>query len=185
LAIRGFALGPHGGGWRTTVDRACLAGKRTPNEALELCYPNPDGKRCPVHIPANLYVVRPPKNRERVQRHSANPRPSAGMIRIRFKGFIAAGYIPKRRLSSFAEHPSVNSGHYVMAELSNAARRVQRMAASEQAVSARERRLWALLRRKAWMPDQVRHDWVGARRTWIVLVMPGHDGEVALSLIHI
>jgi len=33
------------------------AGKRTPNEALELCYPDADGKRRPVHIPANLYVV--------------------------------------------------------------------------------------------------------------------------------
>ena len=33
------------------------AGKRTPNEALELCYPDADGKRRPVHIPENLYVV--------------------------------------------------------------------------------------------------------------------------------
>jgi 5-methylcytosine-specific restriction protein B len=33
------------------------AGKRTPNEALELCYPDPDGKRRPVHIPENLYVI--------------------------------------------------------------------------------------------------------------------------------
>lgn len=33
------------------------AGKRTPNEALELCYPDVDGKRRPVHIPENLYVV--------------------------------------------------------------------------------------------------------------------------------
>ena len=33
------------------------AGKRTPNEALELCYPDADGKRRPVHIPDNLYVV--------------------------------------------------------------------------------------------------------------------------------
>lgn len=32
-------------------------GKRTPNEALELCYPDADGKRRPVHIPKNLYVV--------------------------------------------------------------------------------------------------------------------------------
>ena len=32
-------------------------GKRTPNEALELCYPDADGKRRPVHIPENLYVV--------------------------------------------------------------------------------------------------------------------------------
>lgn len=33
------------------------AGKRTPNEALELCYPDPDGKRHPVYIPENLYVI--------------------------------------------------------------------------------------------------------------------------------
>jgi 5-methylcytosine-specific restriction protein B len=33
------------------------AGKRTPNEALELCYPDADGKRRPVHIPENLHVV--------------------------------------------------------------------------------------------------------------------------------
>lgn len=33
------------------------AGKRTPNEALELCYADADGKRRPVHIPENLYVV--------------------------------------------------------------------------------------------------------------------------------
>jgi 5-methylcytosine-specific restriction protein B len=33
------------------------AGKRTPSEALELCYPDPDGKRRPVHVPENLYVV--------------------------------------------------------------------------------------------------------------------------------
>lgn len=33
------------------------AGKRTPNDALELCYPDADGKRRPVHIPENLYVV--------------------------------------------------------------------------------------------------------------------------------
>ncbi|SDC44865.1 5-methylcytosine-specific restriction enzyme B [Variovorax sp. CF079] len=33
------------------------AGKRTPNEALELCYPDADGERRPVHIPENLYVV--------------------------------------------------------------------------------------------------------------------------------
>jgi 5-methylcytosine-specific restriction protein B len=33
------------------------AGKRTPSEALELCYPDADGKRRPVHIPENLYVV--------------------------------------------------------------------------------------------------------------------------------
>ncbi len=33
------------------------AGKRTPNEALELCYPDADGKRRPIHIPENLYVI--------------------------------------------------------------------------------------------------------------------------------
>lgn len=33
------------------------AGKRTPSEALELCYPDADGKRRPVHVPENLYVV--------------------------------------------------------------------------------------------------------------------------------
>lgn len=33
------------------------AGKRTPSEALELCYPDADGKRRPVHIPGNLYVI--------------------------------------------------------------------------------------------------------------------------------
>lgn len=33
------------------------AGKRTPNEALELCYPDADGKRRPVYIPENLYVI--------------------------------------------------------------------------------------------------------------------------------
>lgn len=33
------------------------AGKRTPNEALELCYPDADGRRRPVHIPENLYVI--------------------------------------------------------------------------------------------------------------------------------
>lgn len=33
------------------------AGKRTPNEALELCYPDADGSRRPVHIPENLFVV--------------------------------------------------------------------------------------------------------------------------------
>lgn len=37
-----------------TLLEAC---KRTPNEALELCYPDADGKRRPVHIPENLYVV--------------------------------------------------------------------------------------------------------------------------------
>jgi 5-methylcytosine-specific restriction protein B len=33
------------------------AGKRTPNEAIELCYPDADGKRRPVHIPENLFVI--------------------------------------------------------------------------------------------------------------------------------
>ncbi len=33
------------------------AGKRTPSEALELCYPDADGTRRPVHIPENLYVI--------------------------------------------------------------------------------------------------------------------------------
>jgi 5-methylcytosine-specific restriction protein B len=33
------------------------ADKRTPTEALELCYPDEDGKRRPVHIPENLYVI--------------------------------------------------------------------------------------------------------------------------------
>lgn len=33
------------------------ASKRSPNEALELCYPNADGTRCMVHIPSNLYVI--------------------------------------------------------------------------------------------------------------------------------
>lgn len=33
------------------------AGKRTPNEALELCYPDADGKKYPVSIPENLYVI--------------------------------------------------------------------------------------------------------------------------------
>jgi 5-methylcytosine-specific restriction protein B len=33
------------------------AGKRTPREALELCYPDADGKRRPVHVPENLHVI--------------------------------------------------------------------------------------------------------------------------------
>lgn len=33
------------------------AGKRTPNEALELSYPDVEGNRLPVHIPENLYVI--------------------------------------------------------------------------------------------------------------------------------
>lgn len=32
-------------------------GKRTPSEALELCYPDRDGKRRPVYVPENVYVV--------------------------------------------------------------------------------------------------------------------------------
>jgi len=33
------------------------AGKRGPDHELELCYPDADGKRWPVHVPENLYVV--------------------------------------------------------------------------------------------------------------------------------
>ena len=33
------------------------ASKRKPSEALELCYPDADGSRRPVHIPANLHVI--------------------------------------------------------------------------------------------------------------------------------
>jgi 5-methylcytosine-specific restriction protein B len=33
------------------------AGKRKPSEALELCYPDADGERRPVHIPENLYII--------------------------------------------------------------------------------------------------------------------------------
>jgi 5-methylcytosine-specific restriction enzyme B len=33
------------------------AGKRTPNDALQLSYPDPDGQRRPVHVPENLFVV--------------------------------------------------------------------------------------------------------------------------------
>ena len=33
------------------------AGKRTPLEALELCYPDADGLRRPVHVPENLFVI--------------------------------------------------------------------------------------------------------------------------------
>ena len=33
------------------------AGKRTPSEALELCYSDADGQRKPVYIPENLYVI--------------------------------------------------------------------------------------------------------------------------------
>ena len=31
--------------------------KRRPEEALALCYPDKDGKRWPIHVPENLYVV--------------------------------------------------------------------------------------------------------------------------------
>ena len=33
------------------------AGKRSPDFALELCYPDPKGGRRPVHIPENLYII--------------------------------------------------------------------------------------------------------------------------------
>jgi 5-methylcytosine-specific restriction protein B len=33
------------------------ADKRTPREALELCYPDADGIRRPVHVPENLFVI--------------------------------------------------------------------------------------------------------------------------------
>lgn len=33
------------------------AGKRTPRDALELCYPDADGIRRPVHVPENLFVI--------------------------------------------------------------------------------------------------------------------------------
>ena len=33
------------------------AGKRTPRDAIELTYPDPDGQRRPVHIPENLYTI--------------------------------------------------------------------------------------------------------------------------------
>lgn len=33
------------------------AGKRTPSEALELCYSDADGVRRPVHVPENLFVI--------------------------------------------------------------------------------------------------------------------------------
>lgn len=33
------------------------ADKRTPEAAIELCYPGEDGSRRPVHIPDNLYVI--------------------------------------------------------------------------------------------------------------------------------
>ena len=33
------------------------AGKRTPRDAIELTYPEPNGQRRPVHIPENLYTI--------------------------------------------------------------------------------------------------------------------------------
>jgi len=33
------------------------AGKRTPRDAVELCYPDPDGKHRAVHIPENVFVI--------------------------------------------------------------------------------------------------------------------------------
>ncbi|MTW18370.1 AAA domain-containing protein [Rhodoplanes serenus] len=33
------------------------AGKRTPKDAVELCYADADGKRRPVHIPENIFVI--------------------------------------------------------------------------------------------------------------------------------
>ncbi len=33
------------------------AGKRTPRDAMQLCYPDPDGVHRPVHVPENLYVI--------------------------------------------------------------------------------------------------------------------------------
>lgn len=33
------------------------AGKRTPRDAMQLCYPDPDGTHRPVYVPANLYVI--------------------------------------------------------------------------------------------------------------------------------
>ncbi len=33
------------------------AGKRTPSEALELCYPDPDGQNRRTYVPENLYVI--------------------------------------------------------------------------------------------------------------------------------
>ncbi len=31
--------------------------KRSPKDAMQLCYPDPDGKHLPVYIPANFYVI--------------------------------------------------------------------------------------------------------------------------------
>jgi 5-methylcytosine-specific restriction enzyme B len=33
------------------------AGKRTPSDAIELCYPDPDGRHNAVHIPENVFVI--------------------------------------------------------------------------------------------------------------------------------
>ncbi|MFM7550378.1 MAG: AAA family ATPase, partial [Cyanobacteriota bacterium] len=33
------------------------AGKRTPRDAMQLCYPDPDGVHRLVHVPGNLYVI--------------------------------------------------------------------------------------------------------------------------------
>jgi 5-methylcytosine-specific restriction protein B len=33
------------------------AGKRTPRDAMQLCYPDPDGTHRPVHVPENLFVI--------------------------------------------------------------------------------------------------------------------------------
>ena len=33
------------------------ADKRSPRDAVELCYPDPDGTRRPVHVPENLHVI--------------------------------------------------------------------------------------------------------------------------------
>ena len=33
------------------------AGKRTPRDAMQLCYPDPDGLHRPVHVPVNLFVI--------------------------------------------------------------------------------------------------------------------------------
>jgi 5-methylcytosine-specific restriction protein B len=33
------------------------AGKRTPRDAMQLCYPDPDGVHRPVHVPVNLFVI--------------------------------------------------------------------------------------------------------------------------------
>jgi 5-methylcytosine-specific restriction protein B len=33
------------------------AGKRTPRDAMQLCYPDPDGINRPVYVPENLFVI--------------------------------------------------------------------------------------------------------------------------------